>query len=303
MGKSFSSQPIDVNAHNLMEMRQLLPCAPVFSSRSLPWTEVLLEQYRHPGHEVPEYYLQQHMIVVVLSEASELYHRIETETTHSCFRQGDLIICPAGFQRWCAWEKPAEFLALSIDQSTLAEALYQTGDTRQLELVPQLQVRDRVIEHLIMTLANEMQSIHAGEPFYMDSLLHLLYHHLLRNHSTSNTVDFPKPSHPSKRKLLEAIEYMQSNLQCDSKTMAIAPTLDITSYELTLLFLDLTGLSPYQYLIRCRIERAKQLLAQKHLSIHEIATQTGFKTIHQLNTHFLRLTGISPKVYRSEYVL
>lgn len=303
MKRSSFTQPIDINAHNATEMRQVLPCAPSFSSRLLELPGLMVEQYNHPAHEAPEHYMQQHIVAVTLSDEVDLYHKIEGEYAHSLMRRGDLVIHPAGFQRWCTWEKPAEFLVLSIDQSTLAEALYQTGDTRQLELIPKLQVRDQVIEHLTMTLANEMRSIHAREPFYIDSLLHLLYCHLLRHHSTLNTIDFPKPSHPSKRKLLEAIEYMQTNLHCDSKTMAIAPTLDITSYELTLLFLDLTGLSPYQYLIRCRIERAKQLLAQKHLSINEIATQTGFTTVHQLNTHFLQLTGISPNIYRSEYLL
>jgi AraC family transcriptional regulator len=298
-----SPYAIDVDAHSATEMRKVLPCNPLSSSRLLSWTGLLLEQYHHPPHEVPKHYLQQHVVAVTLSEQVELHQRIETESARSLMQQGDLVICPAGFQRWCAWEKPAEFLMLSIDQSTLAEALYETGDTRQLELVPQLQVRDRVVEHLIVTLANELKTTQSTEHFYIESLLHLLYFHLLRHHTTSNTAEFPKPSHPSKRMLLRAIEYLQANLHCDADLMAIAPVLGTTSYELTLLFLDLTGLSPYQYLMRCRIERTKQLLTQKHLSLSDIAAQTGFATMHQLNTHFLRLTGITPMVYRSEYAL
>lgn len=303
MEKLFSTQPIDINVHNATEMRQVLPYAPSFSSRMLELPGLMLEQYNHPAHEAPKHYMQQHVVAVTLSEQVEIHHQIENEYAHSLMRRGDLIIHPAGFQRWCVWEKPAEFLLLSIDQSTLAEALYQTGDTRQLELVPQLQIRDRVVEHLITNLASEIQTNSSKEPLYIHSLLHLLYFHLLRHHSTSNLSDFPEPSHPSKRILLEAIEYMQANLHCDANSIAPSPSLDITSYELTLLFLDLTGLTPYQYLMRCRIERAKQLLTNKHLSISEIATQVGFATIHQLNTQFLQLVGVTPKIYRAEFAL
>lgn len=302
MKKTFS-QPIDINAHNATEMRQILPSNPLSSSQLLNWSGFMLEQYYHPPHEVPEHYMQQHIIAVTLSEQVELHQRIEADWSHSFMQRGDLVICPAGFQRWCAWETSAEFLMLSIDQSVLAEALYQTGDTRQLELVPQLQVRDRVIEHLLITLVNEINTNHYIEQFYIDSLLHLLYFHLLRHHTTSNTTALPQPSHPAKQKLLKAIAYLQSNLHSDADLMAIASMLNTTSYELTLLFIDLTGLSPYEYLMRCRIEQAKQLLTQKHLPLQEIATQTGFSTLHQLNAQFLRLTGISPIVYRSEYAI
>ncbi|MBD2463081.1 helix-turn-helix transcriptional regulator [Oscillatoria sp. FACHB-1407] len=298
-----SSQLINVNIHDAVEMQQVLPCAPRVSSRSLDWSGVVLDYYNHPGHEVPEHYAQQHVIAVTLSEQVKLHQRIETDSECSILDRGDMVICPAGFQRWCAWEDPAEFLVLSIDQSTLAEALYQTGDTRQLELVPQLKLKDRVIEHLVFTMANEIKTAHPTEPFYINSLLHLLYFHLLRHHTTANVAEFPKPSHPSKRMLLKAIEYMQANLHSDPDLLAIAPLLNTTSYELTLLFLDLTGLTPYQYLMRCRIERAKQLLAHKKLSIKEVAAQIGFTTVHQFNAQFLRLTGISPNIYRSEYAL
>lgn len=301
--KKQASQPIDINAHSAVEMRQILPCVPSFSSRLLDLPGLVLEQYCHPAHEVPKHYMQQHIVAMTLSDQVEIHHTIENEFAHSFLQRGDLLILPAGFQRWCVWDKPAEFLLLSIEQSTLAEALYQTGETRQLELLPQLQVRDCAIEHLITNLVSEIQTSPPNEIFYIHSLLHLLYFHLLRHHSTADLGDFPKPSHPSKRALLDAIEYMQENLHCDVNSIATSPVVDITSYELTLLFLNLTGLTPYQYLMRCRIERAKQLLTNKHLSISEIATQVGFTTIHQLNTQFLQLVGVTPKIYRAEFAL
>lgn len=303
MQETTISQPLDINFHNAIEIQQVLPCAPSLSNRSLNWSGLVLDYYNHPAHEVPEHYTQQHIVALTLSEQVKLHQRIEKDSACFSLQRGDLVICPAGFQRWCAWEQQTEFVVLSIDQSTLAEALYQMGDTRQLELVPQLRAQDRVIEHLAITLMNEIKSCHSSDRFYIDSLVHLLYLHLLQHHTTSNLAEFPMPSHPSKRKLRQAIEYIQANIQKELDLMEFAASLNTSSYELTILFLDLTSLTPYQYLMRCRIERAKQLLTNKRLSTKEIAAQIGFANVHQFNAQFLQVTGISPNVYRTEYAL
>src|SRR5580704_8142238 len=43
------------------------------------------------------------------------------------------------------------------------------------------------------------------------------------------------------------------------------------------LFREYAGESPIKYILRVRLEKAKALLADKHLRIGEIATQCGFE--------------------------
>lgn len=301
MQKNISPKVKDIDFHDTYETQQILPCASALSSRSLTWSGFVLDYYNHPAHEVPEHYTQQHIIAIALNEGVTLHDRIETQSLSSRLQRGDMIICPAGFQRWCAWEEQAEFLVLSIDQSTLAEALYQRGDTRPLELVPQLRTRDHTIEYLAMMLMNEIRSHQSRDPLCIDSLLHLLYFHLLRHYTTANPADTVMPSHPSKRKLRRAIDYIQAHLASELDILTIAGLLEISSYELTLLFVDLTGLTPYQYLMRCRIERAKALLVDRHISIQNTALQVGFASVHQFNTQFLQLVGVTPNVYQVEF--
>ncbi|MCC0176383.1 helix-turn-helix transcriptional regulator [Waterburya agarophytonicola K14] len=57
-------------------------------------------------------------------------------------------------------------------------------------------------------------------------------------------------------------------------------------------------MSLYQYVIYCRIERAKQLLKQQKIAIAEIATQVGFADQSHLTHHFKRHVGITPKAFR-----
>ncbi|TDQ08101.1 AraC family transcriptional regulator [Pedobacter metabolipauper] len=64
------------------------------------------------------------------------------------------------------------------------------------------------------------------------------------------------------------------------------------------IFKKFTGLSPNQYYIDIRIERAKQLLETTLLNISEIGFQTGFETVSYFSKVFKDKTGVSPKEYR-----
>ena len=58
-------------------------------------------------------------------------------------------------------------------------------------------------------------------------------------------------------------------------------------------------MSPYQYLIQQRVERAKQLLKQTDHFIADIALDCGFNSHSHLSKQFRQLTGMTPKAYRA----
>jgi AraC family transcriptional regulator len=66
------------------------------------------------------------------------------------------------------------------------------------------------------------------------------------------------------------------------------------------------GITPYQYLIQQRVERAKQLLEQRFsrgeapptISISSIALDCGFANQTHLTKVFRQMTGMTPKAYQ-----
>jgi AraC family transcriptional regulator len=58
------------------------------------------------------------------------------------------------------------------------------------------------------------------------------------------------------------------------------------------------GISPYQYVLQQRVERAKRLLKQSELSIAEIALDCSFANQAHLAKHFRNFVGVSSKAYR-----
>jgi transcriptional regulator GlxA family with amidase domain len=62
-----------------------------------------------------------------------------------------------------------------------------------------------------------------------------------------------------------------------------------------------TGLSPLQWLLHQRVERARELLESTSLSVDEVARSSGLGTADSLRTHLLRRVGLTPTAYRTAF--
>ncbi len=58
------------------------------------------------------------------------------------------------------------------------------------------------------------------------------------------------------------------------------------------------GVSPMRYLLRCRVNRAKELLQHSELSLTEIALELGFSSLQHFSSRFREVCGQSPSQYR-----
>lgn len=66
------------------------------------------------------------------------------------------------------------------------------------------------------------------------------------------------------------------------------------------LFKDLTGASPWKYILSLKVERAKELLAEEHLSVRDIAETLGFTDQLYFSRLFKKHTGLSPMAFRKD---
>ncbi|MCW2917992.1 MAG: helix-turn-helix protein [Actinomycetia bacterium] len=62
-----------------------------------------------------------------------------------------------------------------------------------------------------------------------------------------------------------------------------------------------TGLSPLQWLLHQRIDRARELLESTSLSVDEVARFSGLGTADSLRAHLLRRVGLTPTAYRTAF--
>ena len=72
----------------------------------------------------------------------------------------------------------------------------------------------------------------------------------------------------------------------------------ISKYQFIRSFKANAGISPYQYFIFCKVNRAKQLLHEKR-DIYSAVAECGFVDLSHLNKHFKRIYGITAFEYKS----
>lgn len=97
----------------------------------------------------------------------------------------------------------------------------------------------------------------------------------------------------------KAVLYIESNYHKSFDVGKYAKSVGISRSYFTTVFAERTGMSPYNYLIKERIESAKSYLAKSDLTITQIATKLGFASLDRFSSIFKQKTGMSPKQYRN----
>jgi transcriptional regulator GlxA family with amidase domain len=72
----------------------------------------------------------------------------------------------------------------------------------------------------------------------------------------------------------------------------------MSRYRLSHRFSQAVGMSLRKYLLTVRLEHAKDLLADGHVSITEVAQDVGFGDLPRFDKLFRRYTGLTPSAFR-----
>jgi AraC-like DNA-binding protein len=82
---------------------------------------------------------------------------------------------------------------------------------------------------------------------------------------------------------------------------AIAREAHQSSAHFSRSFKQAFGETPHRYLLRRRIERAKELLPSTGLSVTEVSLAVGFRSLGSFSTAFRGLVGESPSEYAGRW--
>ncbi|MGW1420798.1 helix-turn-helix domain-containing protein [Bradyrhizobium sp. TM239] len=99
-------------------------------------------------------------------------------------------------------------------------------------------------------------------------------------------------------KLNRAIELLSENLAQPISVDELARTVGLSPSHFSRAFTASTGVSPYEWLSRRRVEQAKQLLETTTSPITAIALELGYCSPNHFASRFRQFTGMCPRDWR-----
>lgn len=107
------------------------------------------------------------------------------------------------------------------------------------------------------------------------------------------------PINPSKEYVDLAKSYIHYHYADDISVSSVSKFIGLERSYFYRIFKQETGVSPEEYLIKCRIKRAKELL-HKNVNFKDIAQSVGIGDVYYFSKVFKKHEGITPSEYREQ---
>lgn len=183
---------------------------------------------------------------------------------------------PCRSPRYCFIDFSGQFGS----QAEKALALRGSFDRAKVEPLCE-KLRDR---HRALAKGGDIGALFEVQTLFFD-ILNALY---------KSTVGFAE-----KKNLAEEIyAYISEHFAEISDLSELAARFCYSKDHIIRVFKSMYRITPYQYLMQCRICYAKLLLASEKASVSEVAYACGFSDVSAFHHAFLRLEGISPSTFR-----
>jgi AraC family transcriptional regulator, transcriptional activator FtrA len=125
-----------------------------------------------------------------------------------------------------------------------------------------------------------------------------------RDGGQAQYIERPIPVSYESQRLGALIDWMRDNIAEAQALPALATRAGMSLRTFQRRFEEMTGLAPGAWIIRERVNRAREILeGSPHLSVETVADLCGFRAPETLRHHFRSLIGVTPAAYRHRFAL
>ena len=213
-------------------------------------------------------------------------------------RLGDVQLVDLRDNPVVSLDTPFDSLRFYIPQMALDEMANEAGIRRVKGLyAPNFGDRDLVMFGLAQALAAAMEQPGDGTAMFADFIALAFFAHIVRAYGSI-------PAGRNARgglapwQLQRARDFINANLAGDPSISEVANECGLSASYFVRAFKQTTGVPPYRWLTKQRVERAKELLQESGRELADVAQLCGFADQSHFTRVFSRSEGYSPGRWR-----
>ena len=200
---------------------------------------------------------------------------------------------------WVHGQEQTESSPPSVHPALLVHALDSSLQGERITIVPSLPICDPLLHHIALVLQATIAAEDDAGQLYAVSLADALVLHFLRRYAASRQSLHQVTGGLAPSKLHRATAYIKTHLEQALSLATLAAVAQTSPAHFARLFKHATGLAPHQYVIMCRMEHAKRLLARADVPLSEIGPQVGCADQSHFTALFRKYVSMTPKAYRN----
>ncbi len=274
------------------------PATALRSSSNLNWNGIIVERHVCDPGERPAELVDRPVLAMLCSAVSHGEHRAVTgEFLPYRKTFGAFTTIPTGLIPQLRLLQKSEMAYFAVDNAYLSRIIEEMeGPVSPITF--QSGKRDPKLLSLFGLLLAELESPEVGEPLYVDTVAHAATIRFLKLGTHASASEDPKWVRSSAARLSRVKERIDASLKERLTLNLLAAEMGFSRAHFLRWFRASTGMTPHEYLLEQRLERARILLASRKLALIDISAECGFSSQSHMTNAFRNRFGVTPSLYR-----
>lgn len=272
------------------------------SSQNLNWKGVILEKGTSPHFYPNNVYTPYFYYALALDADLNWKAKLDGEMKVLKTIPGDIWINPPKSPFSHEISEPCFFIILAVEEEVLLNSANMVIPKDKLKFLNNYNVTDEGLKNIIELFYWEVKSDGKNGKGYLQNLLSLLANYTINNFS--NLPDLQnKSSNTSKitQSEIDKIDnYLNDNINTNITIEDLASKLNYSKYYFLREFKKFTNLTPYQYIIDKKMQKAKKLLLNKSNTITSVAFDLGFNDQSYFTNVFKSHFNLTPGQFQKQ---
>ena len=214
---------------------------------------------------------------------------------------GRFHLTPANFPVHLSWDGEVSYALVAMNSTFLHNATAEAFDGNIPELTPHVAQENRIVEHLLTTLFQELDDPMPYSGLCLDLIAVSLALRLFFTYGNVKKPLLAVKGGLGTTRQRRIMDYIESHLEEDISLDDLAREAGISAYHLGRAFKQTTGMPPHRYITDRRIHRAQEMLLRNDRPVTDIALALGFASPSHFTDVFRKITGTTPTGFRQNF--